>query len=135
MNVESVVATGLPEDLVAIGIPVFTGADGPHLASVATAGLAGPEILDGAWCKRQGFTGKVGQTLAFLRPGMSPFRSPEADSPTPGAEAPVASVLVGLGEEAKLVGDAGLEMLRRAAASFIRAAGSGRQPCSWCHET
>ncbi len=34
-------------------------------------------------------------------------------------------MLVGLGEEAKLVGDAGLETWRRAAASFVRAAGSG----------
>ncbi|MGH9097034.1 MAG: leucyl aminopeptidase, partial [Acidimicrobiales bacterium] len=125
MNVESVVAAGLPEDLVAVGIPVFTGADGPRLASVATAGLPGPEALDGAWCKRQGFTGKIGQTLVFVGSGMSPFRSPEAESPTPGAGSPVASVLVGLGDEAKLVGDAGLETWRRAAASFVRAAGSG----------
>ena len=127
MKVEAVVAAGLAEDLVAVGFPVFTGADGPRLGSVASAtgGLAGPAVLDAAWCKRQGFTGKVGQTLVFLGAGMSPFRSPDADSPTPEAEAPVTSVLVGFGEEAKLVGDAGLETLRRAAASFMRAAGSG----------
>jgi len=126
LKVESVVTTRLPEDLVVVGIPVFTGTDGPRLGSVAaTTGLVGPAELDGAWCKRQGFTGKVGQTLLFLGPGASPFRTPGADSPTPDAGAPVGSVLVGLGEEAKLVGDAGLETLRRAAASFIRAAGSG----------
>jgi leucyl aminopeptidase len=56
---------------------------------------------------------------------MSPFRTPDADPPTADAESPATSVLVGLGEEAKLVGDAGLETLRRAAAAFIRAAGSG----------
>ncbi len=86
MKVEAIVAAGLAEDLVAVGFPVFTGADGPRLGPVApvTGGLAGPAVLDAAWCKRQGFSGKVGQTLVFLAPGTSPFRSPDADSPTPG---------------------------------------------------
>jgi leucyl aminopeptidase len=130
VKVECVVATALPEDLVAVGIPVLAGPDGPQVVagmdSIAT-GVSSPAVLDAAWCKRQGFTGKVGQTLVLLTSGTTPFRIPslEAGSSTPADGKPVASVLVGLGEGAKLVGDAGVETLRRAAASFIRAAGSG----------
>ncbi|HWE69343.1 MAG TPA: leucyl aminopeptidase [Acidimicrobiales bacterium] len=125
MKVECVVATGLTDDLVAVGIPVFVSAEGPRLGAgvnTPTAGPAGPAFLDAAWCKRQGFTGKVGQTLAFLTSGTSPLV--ESESMT-AVEGPTASVLVGLGEPAKLVGDAGVETMRRAAAAFIRAVGSG----------
>jgi leucyl aminopeptidase len=119
----------LPEGLVAVGIPVFASGDGPRLEATVdatTAGGAAPVVLDAAWCKRHGFTGKVGQTLVFLASGLNPFRAPsEVGSPTPDDQVPTASVLVGVGEAAKLVGDAGVETLRRAAASFIRATGSG----------
>jgi leucyl aminopeptidase len=129
VKVECVVATGLPEGLVAVGIPVFASGDGPRMGAAVDATAAGgtaPVVLDAAWCKRHGFTGKVGQTLVFLAPGTSPFQNPsEAGAAAPDDQAPTASVLVGVGEAAKLVGDAGVETLRRAAASFIRAAGSG----------
>ena len=130
MKVETTAATVRVEEFVAVGVPVFTGADGPHLGpGVASAitGMASTAALDAAWCKRQDFTGKVGETLVFHAAGATPIRSSpsEGDALIPETDPPTAMVLVGLGGETKLVGDAGLETLRRGTAAFIRAAGSG----------
>ncbi|MHB1709780.1 MAG: leucyl aminopeptidase [Acidimicrobiales bacterium] len=135
MNVECTVAASLPADLVAIGVPVFSRSEGPHLGSDKTPGIAGishPAMLDPAWCKRRGFTGDVGQTLSFHAAGSTPFRLPGLELPAPDAgsaatEFPVwtTTVLVGLGAEPQFAGDAGLETLRRAAASFVRVVGEG----------
>ena len=100
----------LPDDVVAVGVPVVSTGDGPVVAGtgVHVDGVTLPTELDFDWCERQGFTGKVAQTLVL--------RSLDA-----GPEV----VLVGLGAADRLVGDLGLEALRRAAASFVRAAGKG----------
>jgi leucyl aminopeptidase len=68
--------------------------------------LSGP--LDPDWCERQGFSGKVAQTLVL--------RSLESGPET---------VLVGLGAADKLTGVGGLESVRRAVSSFVRSAGNG----------
>ena len=67
-----------------------------------------PSDLDADWCERQGFAGKVAQTLVL--------RSLDAGPDV---------VLVGLGAADRLTGDQGLESLRRAAAAFVRSAGKG----------
>jgi leucyl aminopeptidase len=112
MNIETVVVEDLPGGLVALGVPVSVGPDGP-LVAVGGQRLPKqftvPAELDAAWCKRRGFTGKVGQTLALL--GADPVE-PEI-------------VLVGLGDPSRLGGAGGAESLRRAAAAFVRAAGTG----------
>jgi leucyl aminopeptidase len=120
MKIETTSADQLPRDLVAVAVPVFAGQDGPQAASAAMADLAGvelPAVLDGAWCKRQGFTGKVGQTLVFHVAASAD--SGRSDSFRPD------TVLVGLGDVGALVDDAGRETLRRAAAAFVRAVGDG----------
>jgi leucyl aminopeptidase len=120
MKIETTPADQLPDDLVAVAVPVFAGQDGPQLAISSTADLAGlelPAVLDGAWCKRQGFTGKVGQTLVFRVAASAD--SGRSDTFRPD------TVLVGLGDVGALVDDAGRESLRRAAAAFVRAVGDG----------
>ena len=106
----------LPNGLAAVGIPVHSAADGPVLACDpgAVDGVEVPESLDAAWCERQGFSGKAGQVLVL--------RSAAAAS---GAVAAPDVVLVGFGAPERLAGDAGLETVRRSAASFVRSAGSG----------
>ncbi len=81
-----------PADVDAIGVPVFSGDDGPQRAD----GVG----LDAAHCKRRGFTAKVGQTLALDGAGGH------------------LEVLVGLGERSRL----GRDGLRRAGAALVRAA-------------
>jgi len=81
-----------PADVVAVGVPVFSGDGGPTRADGTG--------LDAAHCKRRGFTGKVGQTLAL------------------DGAAGALEVLVGLGERTGL----GRDGLRRAGAALVRAA-------------
>ncbi len=90
-------------DLVAVGLGALAGPDGPELLAgteLAAAGLGGPPAP--STLRRQGFTAKVGQSLA-LRPA--------GDGPD--------VVVLGLG------GHEGLdpERWRRAAAALVRAAG------------
>jgi len=127
----------LPTDVVVVGVPVSSHEDGPRLATPAgeLAELVGlPAVLDPAWCKRQGFTGKVGQTLAFRTTAPLPAATgpgtsgpaPQAEGGTaPAATAPPDMVLVGVGDLPALAGDGGLESLRRATAAFIRTVGQG----------
>ena len=114
IDVTAVSTTGLPDDLAAVGIPVHSTGDGPVLACDPglIAGVASPESLDADWCERQGFSGKVAQTLVL--------RSPAAASG--GASGPDV-VLVGLGAADALAGNKGLETVRRSAGAFVRAAG------------
>ena len=127
MRIESSSAYALPDGLVALGVPVFSGPDGPQPASGVAADIAGaesPTVLDGEWCKRHGFSGKVGQTLIFrsVASATSRLTTPEtADGPAGRPD----TVLVGMGSLADLVGDAGRESVRRAAAAFVRAVGEG----------
>jgi leucyl aminopeptidase len=110
INVTALSAPDLPDDVVAIGIPVVSTSEGPVVsgAPVALDGVTWPGGLDADWCERQGFAGKVAQTLAL--------RSLDA-----GPEV----VLVGVGAAERLSGDRGLESIRRAAAAFVRSAGKG----------
>ena len=110
INVTALSGTGPPDDLTAVGVPVLSTADGPVVAPSTTAvdGVELPGALDADWCERQGFSGKVAQTLVL--------RSLDAGPDV---------VLVGLGAADRLAGVAGLESVRRAAASFVRAAGKG----------
>jgi leucyl aminopeptidase len=113
VNIEGRAIDALPSELVAIGVPVSTGPDAPRVAAPVDgvpARFAVPAELDAAWCKRHGFTGKVGQTLVVRASGS-------------GAEPEI--VLVGIGDASVLSGDGGLESLRRAAAAFVRAVGHG----------
>ncbi|HEV3280878.1 MAG TPA: leucyl aminopeptidase [Acidimicrobiales bacterium] len=107
MRVETQAGGALPTDVVAVGVPVHAGDNGPSLAA-ATDGapdLPGlPSELDPAWCKRHRFEGKVGQTL-LLGSGL-----PEV-------------VLVGVGPASELAGHRGLESVRRATAAFVRSVG------------
>jgi leucyl aminopeptidase len=123
MHIEVVTPDTLPEGLVALGIPAYSSDDGPRIAtdSPALVAAGAPETLDPAWCKRHGFTGKVGQTLT-VRAGMPPAGSGDAG----GAPASAPDVVVvGVGDAAALAGTVGLESLRRASAAFVRAVGRG----------
>ena len=115
MIIETGEAGSLASDLSAVGVPVAVNQGGPKVVA-PVGGVPGlesvPAQLDEAWCARHRFSGKVGQTLYF-RTG--------APGSTDGADI----VLVGVGDADSLVGDAGLESLRRAAAAFVRVAGSG----------
>jgi len=131
VRIESASAYALPEGLVAVAVPVFSGRDGPQPASGVAADIAGadvPAVLDATWCKRQGFTGKVGQTLVFHQLGSATSRLPAFTAsgavpvPVPEVHRPD-TVLVGMGDPGALAGDAGRETLRRAAAAFVRAVG------------
>jgi leucyl aminopeptidase len=117
MTLEILAPSSLPDGLTAVGMPVLSTEDGPQPAPVGSPGEPAdlPSQLDPTWCKRHGFTGKVGQTLTH------PSSAATATSDPAGPEV----VLVGLGTAALLAGDRGLESLRRAAAGFVRAAGQG----------
>ena len=94
-----------------------------HAIGVSLDGEVGqnpvPSELDPVWCKRHGFTGKVGQTVTFRAAGAN--GTPQTTVDLSHAEI----VLVGLGDRSLLDGDRGLESLRRASAAFVRAAGQG----------
>ena len=112
MNIETLTADSLPAGLTAVGVPVVSVDSGPRpvAGTGQVAGAPIPTAVDPEWCKRHGFSAKVGQTLTF-----------RASGPTEGPEV----VLVGLGTPAMMAGDHGLESLRRAAAAFVRAVGQG----------
>jgi leucyl aminopeptidase len=115
MNIEVATAAELTGNLVALGIPVTSHEDGPQLAvdtgRLPTA-IPVPAGLDPHWCTRHGFGGKVGQTIAI---------NASASAEGPGTDV----ILVGLGDAAGLIGDRGLESLRRASAAFVRTVGRG----------
>jgi leucyl aminopeptidase len=75
-------------------------------------GVLVPAVLDPQWCKRHGFSGKVGQTLTFRTSDNDDGLGPDV-------------ILVGVGSSAMLAGDRGLESLRRASAAFTRSVGQG----------
>ncbi len=105
LTIEVAGAAAVPDRIVALGIPVLAGDDGPELFEGMPAEVGGtvlPGPLGAEWCRRQGFTAKAGQTLLF---GAEPGR-------------PIA-VLVGIGPRAGL----DEERWRRAAAAFVRSAG------------
>ena len=80
-----------------------------------------PTTLDPDWCKRHGFTGKVGQTVVW-RVGVSSDGPHEVGpSVQPGTDV----VLVGVGDISAATGAEGLEAVRRASAAFVRAVGRG----------
>ena len=110
INVTALSGTALPDDVTAVGVPVHSTADGPVLATDLAGfdGVALPATLDAGWSERQGFAGKVAQTLVLRSLDGGP-----------------SVVLVGLGTSETLAGDKGVESVRRAAASFVRAAGKG----------
>ena len=114
IDVTAPTGPGLPDDLAAVGVPVCTGDEGPTVAvdAGAVAGVEVPAGLDPTWCARQGFAGKVGQTVV-LRSAPTP-----GDTPAPDV------VLVGVGSADRLSGDTGLETVRRAAAAVVRSAGT-----------
>ncbi len=116
IDVTAVSTNGLPDDLTSVGVPVHSTAGGPVL-SIDPNNLAGvdlPSGLDAAWCGRQGFTGRAAQVLV-LRSALA------ASGASPGPDV----ALVGMGASETLTGDQGLETVRRAAAGFVRSAGSG----------
>jgi leucyl aminopeptidase len=93
--------------VVAVGVPVVEGDDGPRLA----AGVPDPLgigdnhkalPLDAAMCRQRGFTGKVGETLLALNSGGGPV-----------------TVFLGCGE-ARAVG---VDTIRGACAALVRSAG------------
>ncbi len=96
------VAAAVPDDAVAVGLPVVAGPDGPTL--LVPPGFDGAEGLDAAWLRRQGFTAKPGQVFAFR-------------SPTGGA----ARWLLGLGGADGI----DLDRWRKASAALVRSAGEG----------
>ncbi len=112
MNIEVLGRDSLPPGMVAVGVPVVSTADGPRISGGVDDDGFVPAALDPEWCSRHGFSGKVGQTVTF--------RAASGDSPS-GPEI----VLVGLGTPELLVGDRGIESLRRASAAFVRTAGQG----------
>ncbi len=135
MRVECTSANELPADLDAVGVPVVAGPDGPRVVAgviddVAVAAV--PAVLDADWCTRQGFSGKVGQTVVFrdvsaaashLDPGDGALEAPGAGTADGAPRAACDTVLVGMGSVEALEGDGGLETLRRSAAAFVRAVG------------
>jgi len=110
-------AADIPAGLSAVGVPIHATADGPAAAvdPGTLRGVALPESLDPAWCERQGFTAKVGQTLVL----RSVAAAGTGGDPDPDL------VLVGIGDADTYAGDRGLESLRRASAAFVRAVGRG----------
>jgi leucyl aminopeptidase len=107
---------GLPDDVVAVGVPVLAAAPG---AAPAFAGDPGdvpgvtlPAALDREWCERQGFSGKTAQVLVLRSLGAAS-----------GGKSGPDVVLVGVGSGDSLQGDRGLEAVRRAAGAFVRSAG------------
>ena len=100
------VGEAVPPDASAVGVPVVAGPAGPELLTTSgwTAGFedvaagGGRAPLDRGWLARQGFTGKVGQALAFRGPSGGPVR-----------------LLLGLGDRAGLNAERG----RRASAALV----------------
>jgi leucyl aminopeptidase len=108
LDIEAATLDRLPDDLVALGLAVLAGDDGPRFPTPLPLELAVhgiPEPLDPTWCKRQGFSAKVGQALV-LRPGVGP-----------------AIVLLGLGPHPG--DDDAVDHWRRAGAALVRATGEG----------
>ncbi|MGH8997031.1 MAG: leucyl aminopeptidase, partial [Acidimicrobiales bacterium] len=111
LHIETATSSGLETGLVAVGIPVYSASGGPEVPPGLPDTLGGapvPTSLDAAWLKRQGFTGKVGQS-AVLQGG-------------PGTPA---MMLLGWGCRRDDPGDDEVDAIRRSAAAFIRAAGEG----------
>jgi len=107
LTVKVIAAGDVAEDLVAVGLPVLAGTDGPELPEGMVQSVGGIDLplgLSGEMLRRQGFTAKVGQSMVLRPPANGP-----------------ALVLLGLG------GPLGLdaERWRRAAAALVRAAGEG----------
>ena len=126
MRIEALSERTLPFDLVALGVPVFSHEGGPLPAAPVDELVEGanvPAALDPSWCKRHGFTAKVGQ-IATLR-ASSPVPVPSGDDGDVGSPSEPDIILVGVGDSSSLVGDHGLESLRRAAAAFVRSVGQG----------
>ncbi len=101
--------------LTAVGVPVSVAASGPRPAVEGRPAGDQPEALlptglDQEWCARHRFTAAVGQTAVL---------------PAATADPGVDLVVVGVGPDSALEGDAGAETLRRAAAAFVRSAGTG----------
>ena len=84
----------------------------PVAGAGVVAGAAVPAAVDPEWCKRHGFSAKVGQTL--IAPGARESGRQDPRSSWSGWAPP-----------AMLAGDRGLESLRRAAAAFVRCRGPG----------
>ena len=116
IDVTALSGTALPGDLVAVGVPVHSTADGPVVACDpgAVGGLDLPGHLDAAWCERQGFSGKAAQVLVLRSPGAATGAAPGPDV-----------VLVGTGDQGSLDGPRAVETVRRSAAGFVRSAGAG----------
>ncbi|MGH9091821.1 MAG: M17 family peptidase N-terminal domain-containing protein, partial [Acidimicrobiales bacterium] len=96
-----------PSGVVAVGVPVLAGDDGPEVLPGLAGEVAGtplPAALDAEGLRRRGFTAKAGQQLVLLVSVGSP-----------------AVVLLGLGARDGL----DPERWRRAAAALVRAAGEG----------
>ena len=93
--------------ITSLGVLVFESSDGPSLgpgtpATVAVGDSALSIVLDLEQCRQRGFTAKAGQLLTVIGAGAAP-----------------AIVFVGCGQFDAFA----MEGLRRAAASFVRAAG------------
>ena len=116
IDVTALSGTELPDGLAAVGVPVHSGTDGPAVACDpgSVGGIEVPGSLDAAWCERQGFSGKAAQVLVLRSAAAASGAAPAPDV-----------ALVGFGAPDRLAGDAGLETVRRAAAAFVRSAGSG----------
>jgi leucyl aminopeptidase len=107
MEVDATTPDALPDDLVAVGLFVRAGDGGPELIEArpeAALDAELPDELDAQWCTRQGFTGKVGQTLVLRAAGRR-----------------AVTVLLGLGDPER----AGAEAWRKAGAAMVRQAGDG----------
>jgi leucyl aminopeptidase len=129
VKIESIAVGELPRDLMAVGVPVVIGSEGPSLAP-GVAGVAAsfgvPEELDAGWCGRRGFSGAVGQTLVFHPITLA--GPPASTTRGFGDDEPVAApsiVFVGMGRAAQLDGDAAAEQVRRGVAAYVRAVGEG----------
>jgi|HubBroStandDraft_1064217.scaffolds.fasta_scaffold37690_3 leucyl aminopeptidase len=96
--------SALSADVSVVALPVLAGDDGPALlgGEATVPGRELPDRLDTAWCERQGFTAKLGQSATL-----------EA---SPGA---AKVVLVGLGK----ADGVGPERWRRLAAAVVKLAG------------
>ncbi len=129
MKIESIVAGGLPRDLTAVGVPVVSGTEGPCLApgvSEAAASFGVPVELDAGWCTRRGFSGSVGQTLAFHSIALA--GRPASTTVAARGEEPVlplSIVFVGMGRAVQPDGGAAAEQVRRGVAAYVRAVGEG----------
>ncbi len=107
MSLTVTTATAAPPNVDLVGACVFADLQGLD----RKAGAAG---LDAAYCRARGFSGKAGEALVL--PGTSGAGTSGAG--TIGAGTSWASlVVVGLGDPSELDG----EVLRRAAAAFVRA--------------